>query len=105
MSPVFETLSFNIVINSLKLVISCVYRRPAANIDAFNEVLFNQILPGMSLVTKKSIVSGDFNLNLFIPYKLPKIDEYMNDFASVCCFLVINRPTRICLENPIVSAS
>ena len=46
------------MINSLRLVISCVYRPHAANIDAFNEVLFNHILPGMSFVTKKSIVCG-----------------------------------------------
>ena len=54
----------------------------------------------MSLATRKSIVCGDFNLNMFNPYKLASIDQYIGGFVGAGFFPVITRPTRICVTNP-----
>ena len=73
---VLEILTFYVYNNSFKYLLCAVYRPPSYNPIEFQNVFFNQVL-GMLSPRDDAIIVGDLNINLYNPYKLRYIDDFV----------------------------
>ena len=99
-NDILEILTFYLIGKSFKYLICCIYRSPSYCPLQFIQLFFDEIInnfPSNSHV----VIVGDINLNLFNPYKLNYIDNFINTMLQFNFFPVINKATRINLNNPI----
>ena len=61
----------------LVVVICAIYRPPSASIRDFNDLLFNNILDKFPN-NIRVIITGDFNINLYNPYKTKTISDFIS---------------------------
>lgn len=82
-----------------------IYRPPGYHyIDVFNDFIVDNLLSKIS-ATSDIIISGDFNINLYNPRKLNPIDRFVYAMAGFNFFPIVNKPTRIDVNNPITKFS
>lgn len=96
-SEQLEMLSLNVKYQNFEFMISCVYRPPSFSINDFNEILANNILP--LVANNKSIICGDFNVNIFNPHNHNCINNFITTMASHNYYPIIDKPTRFSSEN------
>ena len=63
----FEVITLQLIICNIKYLLICVYRPPQSNIHDFNRSFEHHILNKIPPNTK-SIICGDFNIDLLNPY-------------------------------------
>ena len=101
---VFESLVFILSGNGIKYFIISLYRPPSSNSYTFIEMLTINILDKIN-PKEKIIIIGDININLFNPYKLLFVDEFVNSLLNYSFFPVITLPSKHNTENVITRFS
>ena len=91
---VFEVLTFALVKRNFRYIICALYRPPRCNPLDFNKLFFEQFLNEFSH-SEKVLVIGDINFNLFNPYKLSYIDDFISNMLAYSYFPIITIPTKI----------
>lgn len=92
-----EILTLRVISSNDTFYFSCVYRPPSFSIDSFNDILSNNILPHFA--NRRTVICGDFNVNLFNPLNSNNVDNFISVFASFNFYPVIDQPTRFSPEN------
>ena len=80
-----EIITCIITVSNVRYVICAIYRSPASSASLFNHFLFNEILSSLPRDCRV-IIAGDINLNLFNPYGLNCINNYMNGLLELGYF-------------------
>lgn len=96
-SDEIEILTLKAGTSDFNFIISCIYRPPSFNIDTFNEFLSNNMLP--SIANFEFVICGDFNINLFNPFNLNVVNNFITAMAGHSFYPVIDKPTRMSPEN------
>ena len=99
-----ERVTVDIYLNSINFRLSAVYRPPYNDIDSFNDFFFDNILENQD-ISKRHIICGDLNVNLFNPRKLRSIKDFYCGMLGIGFCPAITRPTKINPENPITKFS
>ena len=81
-----ELLSLKVRSTSISFNLVCIYRPPSRPIENFNTILQTVVLPKLIRYNSQSVLTGDFNINLFNPLKLLAIDSFVNILISFNCF-------------------
>ena len=91
-------LTLKICYNLVNFILCCIYRPPSSNPYRFIECIehmLSQFSPETHI-----IIAGDINLDLYNPYKLTYIREYINLLSGLGCFPVITYPSMFHANNP-----
>ena len=96
-----EIITFYVFDGFFKYLICAIYRPPSASIRDFNDLLFNNILDKFPN-NIKVIITGDFNINLYNPYKTKTISDFISGCLGFNFYPVINLPS-IFHENNITT--
>ena len=88
----FESLCLDVCINSKKVTLCMVYRRPGSDYESF---LADYDLFINSHIGKKCLVFGDFNLDLLKYRNSSHVQRFVNTNFENNFFSLINRPTRV----------
>ena len=97
---VFESLTFSCSVGSIKYLINCIYRPPSSSVNSFNDMYHELILDKLPNPCN-FLVTGDVNINLYNPFKLRPVNEFINIMLSFGLFPIINKPTIFHESNPI----
>lgn len=100
-----EILSLKVRNHCFSFNVVCIYRPPSRQIENFNTILQTSILPKLICYNNQSILTGDFNINLFNPHKLSSIDTFVNILISFNYFSLIDQPTRLSPHNNVTKYS
>ena len=103
-NDIMEVLTFHLMGANFRYLICCVYRSTAANAVLFNEMFFSQVVSKFP-VHEKTIITGDFNLNLYNPLKLTYIDAFLTDMLGHGYFPVVTLPAKFNENNHITPFS
>ena len=95
----------SLAINNLKFNfnISAIYRPPSSCINNFNDFLSDSFLPSVAL--SKTVVCGDFNIDLFNPHKSNPIYNFINTMAGFNYYPLINKPTRYSFNEDFITGT
>ena len=80
--------------NSAPLLFGIMYRRPNTNINEYLNTL-TDILVVIENESKKAIIGGDMNINLFDCQTNNAVLDYINLFRGRNFLSLINKPTRV----------
>ena len=100
----FEILSFKILNRNLNYIVCILYRPPDSSINFFIDSFFDR-LSDILHPDDKVILSGDFNINLFNPYKMLVINNFIDSMSSFSFFPVITKATKFNPNCPITRFS
>ena len=96
----FEILSFKLLADKFKYLVSVVYRPPSASSIQFVNHFFTDIISHFP-TNISSLVVGDFNLNLYNPLNLNPINDFINNMLEYRFLPIINLPAKFNLGNTI----
>ena len=99
-----EVLSITISLMRVRYLINAIYRPPGSSIVNFIQMLIDYILNNLA-PTDKIIIIGDLNINLFNPYKIASVENFINTMLTFSFSPVINIPTKVNLNNNITRYS
>ena len=77
------------------MLVCCIYRHPAMNLNEFNENYLNELLHKLSSEKKSVVFLGDFNVDLMKYDNHHSTNEFLNSFSSHLFLPHITQPTRI----------
>lgn len=79
--------------NNLSINIIGVYRPPSGNLVSFNESFFGDVLSSSRSVARKTVVAGDFNVDLLNPigHEL----DFITSFHTVSFMPLVTKATRV----------
>ena len=100
----FEILSFKLLADKFKYLVSVVYRPPSASSIQFVNHFFTDIISHFP-TNISSLVVGDFNLNLYNPLNLNPINDFINNMLEYRFLPIINLPAKFNLGNTITPYS
>ena len=90
----FESIFIECTIESKKVMLGVIYRRPNTKVDDFMLAL-SDVLNILRRKKCKCYVMGDFNLNLFSYDSNHDVQNFINCMYSHGFYNTINRPTRV----------
>ena len=72
-----------------KIIIGCIYRHPAMNLNEFNDNYLNILLQKISKEKKNVFLLGDFNVDLLKYHKHAGTNEFTDSLSSYMYFLTM----------------
>lgn len=100
----YECLTCELEISSKKFTVCSVYRPPQSNIFRFIDKFNSEVLSRLSNKSK-TIIVGDFNINLLNPLSLSSINSFISLMLSFNYISCITCPTKYNPLNPITKYS
>ena len=85
------------IINHKKsnLIVGCIYRHPAMDLNEFNDYYHNELLHKLYSENKSVILLGDFNVHLMKYRNHHSTNEFLDSLSSHLFLPHITQPTRI----------
>ena len=85
------------IINHKKsnLIVGCIYRHPAMDLNEFNDYYHNELLHKLYSERKTVILLGDFNVHLKKYHNHHSTNEFLDSLSSHLFLPHITQPTRI----------
>ena len=85
------------IINHKKsnIIVGCIYRHPAMDLNEFNDYYLNELLHKLSSENKSVILLGDFNVDLMKYDNHHSTNEFLDSLSSHLFLPHITQPTRI----------
>ena len=90
-----ESLALELKLKHQKINLACIYRPPSTDISTFNNQLQNYVYSLSKTNKSKTIVCGDFNIDLLKCDSHGPTQDFNELMYSSGFFPVINKPTRI----------
>ena len=85
------------IINHKKsnIIVGCIYKHPAMDLNEFNDYYLNELLHKLSSENKSVILFGDFNVDLLKYDNHHSTNEFLDSLSSHLLLPHITQPTRI----------
>ena len=77
------------------IIVGCIYRHPAMDLNEFNDYYLNELLHKLSSENKSVILLGDFNVDLMKYDNHHSTNEFLDSLSSHLFLPHITQPTRI----------